>query len=92
MRYLFGGYFLHSHGSFNNALGEFSVTDSVKVGLSHELVLNGAGAAKNITAVVLADHHRVVKTLGEGSRILELVHELLSGIGSVLCHCKSQSG
>ena len=92
MRYLFGGYFLHSHGSFNNALGEFSVTDSVKVGLSHELVLDSASAAKDIVAVVLTDHDGVVETFGKRSRILELIHELLSGIGSVLGHCKSQSG
>ena len=99
MRDLFGGHLLHGvdllHGvgSVNDALSEFSMTDSVKVGISHELVLDGAGAAKDIiAAVVLADHDRVVETLGEGSRFLELVHKLLSGIGSVLCHCKSQSG
>jgi hypothetical protein len=54
--------------------------------------LHGAGAAEDIAAVVLADDHRVVETLGEGSRILELVHELLSGIGSVLRHSESQGG
>ena len=58
---------MHGVGSFNDALSEFGMTDSVKVGLSHELVLDGAGAAKDIAAVVLADHDRVVETLGKGS-------------------------
>jgi hypothetical protein len=56
VRNLLGGHFVHSIWSFNDALSEFSMTDSVKVRLSHKLVLDGAGTAKDVAAVVLADH------------------------------------